>query len=167
MPNMFNPNPTCSTHPKIWVLGYGVHPFDCYHPQTPSPSGPSQLDPTPLPDEHHCSGPAFEGGRFLQFNCNQINTAKQDFLHRLASTQKWSGVCFDALAVSSLKKFWTPRALGLPIPSKWELMLVFPILVGAAGWWIVGVCMTYFTNTVLGASQDTLQWMQWLRERYI
>ena len=64
------------------------------------------------------------------------------------------------------RHYWTLTALGLPLPSQWELMFVFPILVAAAAGWTVGVSMACSANTALATSQGIRQWMAWLRERF-
>ena len=77
LPNMFHPSPTCSTHQRD---GYGADTFDLFFQRSLS-TGPH----SPAHTSTSTPGPALEGGRFLQFNCNGIqhcHAELQDFLHR-------------------------------------------------------------------------------------
>ena len=56
----------------------------------------------------------------------------------LTTSQRETGAWFNVLPVPSLG---TLLRLGLPLPSKWALIFVFPIHVAAAGGWTEKVCM--------------------------
>ena len=71
--------------------------------------------------------------------------------------QRESGAWLNSLPVPSLGNFWTPRALGLPLPLEWGLVFVFLILAAAAGGWTVVVCMVCPANTVLAVFQGIRQ----------
>ena len=75
----------------------------------------------------------------------------------LATTQKENGAWLNACRFCRLGHYWTLRALGLPLSSKWALMFVFPVLAAAAGGYTIGICMACPTNTVLAASQGIQQ----------
>ena len=73
------------------------------------------------------------------------------------AVQRESETWVDALPDQSLGQYWTLRALGPQLPSKWALIFVFPILVITAGGWTVGVCFStcpaiLFSNTMLATS---------------
>ena len=55
--------------------------------------------------------------------------------------------------------YWTPRALGLPLPLEWALIFVFLFLAAAAGEWTVAVCMACPANTVLAPFRSIRQWI--------
>ena len=80
MLHMLHPGPTCNTHQGNGVVRHGAYSF------YPLPQWSLSIGPTfTAQTSTTAPGLAFEGGRFLQFNCNGIQLCHvelQDFLHR-------------------------------------------------------------------------------------
>ena len=107
--------------------------------------------PFPLPDD-----PSRQKARDLPIN-EEIGKTCCVWQVRCLETDCWprhrkrAGLGSMFCRYRRLGHFWTPRALGLPLPLEWALMFVFLKLAAAAGGWTVGVCMVCPANTVLAA----------------